>query len=99
MWLSFSTDSCSQKNDTTVRYVWESPEEQELEFGLTSKVNVRYGLLPVKSKVSFPVLNIPAELEDYIKPRQNIDSDKPEIVEKATEIARGEDDLFIVVFA
>ena len=37
-------------------------------------------------------------LEQYLEPTETIDSDHPDVIAKASELAEGEDDLFVVAF-
>lgn len=52
----------------------------------------------VDAKVPFPIIDLPQELMPYTVPRQVINSDHPQIIHLGSELAEGEDDLFVVVY-
>ncbi|KHO45163.1 MAG: transglutaminase protein [archaeon GW2011_AR3] len=85
-------------NDSAINYVWEPPGTDSVGFAMDSMVKVTYGFMPVDRKISFPLLELPEDLQKYVIPQKNIDSEKREIIEKASELAKGESDLYVVVF-
>src|SRR3989338_10602718 len=85
-------------NDSAINYVWEPPGTDSVGFAMDSMVKVTYGFMPVYRKISFPLLELPEDLQKYVIPQKNIDSEKREIIEKASELAKGESDLYVVVF-
>lgn len=96
--LSLQTNPQAENNGTALKYSWESPKEQQLSFSMDSEVRITYGYLPVSKKIHFPIENLPEEYRDYTIPQNNIDSDNRAIIDKANDLAKGNDDLYLVVF-
>lgn len=79
-------------------FIWDSPEEDKLEYSVNSIVKVENKFEKVYEKISFPLIEgIPAEISEYKNPTEKIDSGNPEVVKLANQLAEGEDDLFIVI--
>ena len=81
-----------------VRYSWLSPEERKLDFSLSAVVETTNGFVEVKEKIPFPLRNLPDEFDIYIEPQENIDSASEDIIRTASDIVKGEDDLYEAVF-
>lgn len=81
--------------DETVLYRWNSLEDR-YDFSLESQVRTVNYVHEIPH-ISFPILEVPKEIEKYLSPTENIDINQ-EIINKATEISAGETDLFEVVF-
>jgi len=76
-------------------YRWESPTETQLDFGYKGLVKTETNFKKVKNKVKFP---IEVEgLEEFISPTLTITSEDVLIIDKAAELAEGEDDLYVLV--
>ncbi len=113
MYVSYSTglfpkDTSTQKvlsqeitpnakvNSTEMVYEWNHPKANV--FDATSRSIVRTRLDPVRIRqAEFPV-KIPVELQRYTQSTPNIDANDPEIVNLASGLAEGHDDLTEVVF-
>jgi transglutaminase-like putative cysteine protease len=76
-------------------YEWQSPSPGVLTFSLQSIVTTRSQMIPVTSKVAFPI-DVP-ELKKYTQPTISIDSNE-RINRLASQLAEGEDDLYVVAF-
>ncbi|NQV08842.1 transglutaminase domain-containing protein [Candidatus Woesearchaeota archaeon] len=85
-------------NETLIRFEWKDPEETELDFEVSAIVQTRNAFVEVREKIKFPILNLPDEFDEYMIPRSNIDSDNRAIIETASNIVEGEDDLYEAVF-
>jgi len=96
--LSLQTNPQAENNGTALKYSWESPKEQQLSFSMDSEVRITYGYLPVSKKIHFPIENLPEEYIEYTTPQSNIDSNNPAIIDRANDLAKGNDDLYLVVF-
>lgn len=68
------------------------------EFKVKAETVLRHYFIQVTDKTPFPLQVIPAELIKYTKPSSVIDSGDEEIHTLASSIAKGEDDLYRVVF-
>ena len=84
-----------EKGDT-VTFTWKE-YNPELSFGIDSVVNTRTNFNKVNQKISFPIKEDLSDYKPYLKPTSLVNSDDPRIIEKANEIVKGEDDLFVVV--
>ena len=81
-----------------VLYKWNDKKFGTKEFGYSTKINTYNERIKVEFKVPFPLQDIPDELSAYTLPSQTIDSDDPDVIAKAVELAEGEDDAFKVAF-
>lgn len=77
-------------------FEWDSPEMGEQEFILQSRVVTQRERGKVTQKINFPI-EVSEELLEYTKPTITIDSDDPEIIKLASQLAQGEDDMYVVV--
>jgi len=96
--LSIETDPVAEIEEGAAVFRWDDPSKEELDFRLKSDVKVYNKILEVKDKVNFPLGDLPGDIEAYTMPSETIDSDDKEIVRLASEIIKGEDDLYVVVF-
>jgi transglutaminase-like putative cysteine protease len=78
-------------------FEWDDKQIEEKQYGYTALVNTINSRNKVKNRVQFPLSKIDVD-HDYLLPTLKINSDNPDIIAKATEIAEGEDDLFKVTF-
>jgi transglutaminase-like putative cysteine protease len=78
-----------------VRFSWPRPQESTLTYSYRAVVDVANDAPRVRAKIPFPV-RIDA-FKQFQQPSKNIDSNHPAIIAQAQEIAKGEDDLFVVV--
>ncbi|MBT4936160.1 transglutaminase domain-containing protein [Candidatus Woesearchaeota archaeon] len=92
-------DSTGIIQDNGVMFTWNEPSLGDKEYGYTTILKTENQRKEVQYKVPFPIhpRNIKG-YEEYLEPTITIDSNNPEIVAKATELAQGEDDLFKVAF-
>jgi transglutaminase-like putative cysteine protease len=89
-----------QPDETGKGYVifrWENPGLGTYTYNINSEIITQVNRNKVKQKVDFPIKNLDPELDKYKNPTPNIDSDDPEIVKTASQLAEGEDDAYIVV--
>ncbi len=78
-------------------YIWNEPRDQMLNFSLKSKLTSSSNSPKIKKKIQFPTV-VPDELKIYTRTTAHIDSNNPAIRAQASEIAEGENDVFIVLF-
>src|SRR3989338_5822205 len=52
----------------------------------------------VRQKIDFQIQELPEDIIAYTKPSETIDSNNEDIVRIASELAKGEDDLYVAVF-
>ena len=90
-------ESTGKIRDNTVYFEWDTPSIEEQRFGYSAYVTTVNQRKQVRKKVPYPLTDITG-YEQYTLPSEKIDSNHPEIVRKAAELAEGEDDLFKVSF-
>ena len=95
--MSLSTNPEATQSQDSVQYVWKNPSENKLDFSLSSTIRLLNNQVPVKEKIRFPIQK-QAGLDQYIKPSKTIDSDNAAIFQLANTLAKGDDDLYSVVF-
>ncbi|MDP3765723.1 MAG: transglutaminase-like domain-containing protein, partial [Nanoarchaeota archaeon] len=75
---------------------WENPRDK-ISFGYDARLKTSNNIVGVKEKIPFPIKNIPDDIKQFTKPSEIINSDDEDIIGFASEIAQGEDDLYVVV--
>ncbi len=75
---------------------WENPRDK-ISFGYDARLKTSSNIVGVKEKIPFPIKNIPDDIKQFTKPSEIIDSNNEDIIGFASEIAQGEDDLYVVV--
>ncbi len=96
--LSFFTNPAAAKTSKGVSFYWKRPSDQKLSASINSVVESRRWQPEINEKVAFPISQLDPALITYTKPSPMIDSDNPYISQLASQIANGEDDLYVVVF-
>ncbi len=81
-----------------VIYKWYDSGLGEYNFLMEAELKNNVNLKKVKGKIKFPIQDLDEDYEKYTKSTENIDADDPEIIKMASEIASGQDDLYVVVF-
>ena len=94
--ISSKIEPEAQIIEDSLNFEWTDVEEEKLNFKTNYKIKINEQLKKIKSKVNFPIKDLPEEYIQYTKPSENIDSSNPEIIKLASSLAEGEDDLFIV---
>jgi hypothetical protein len=90
-------DSIGAVEQNEVVFEWNDKKLGEKEYGFKAKIKTEDERIEINKKISFPLTNVES-YEKYLEATEHIDKNYPKIVEKATELAEGEDDLFRVVF-
>lgn len=88
-----------QSQDSYLLFKWQDQRIENKDFGYTAMIETNNLRQKVKTKITFPIAESKvSQYQQYLQPTITIDSDHPKIVQTATELAEGEDDLFKVVF-
>lgn len=85
----------------SIKFNWDEPEDDVLPFYISATVKTDGRHVPVKRHITFPIerYDINSEILPYLDSQTNIDSDHPEIISLAKELAENNgDDLYKVVF-
>ena len=81
----------------SILYRWDDPEFGKYGFKVDADVKLKNVRNEIKTKVNFPLRNVPKDISKYLKPSATIDSDNEDIIRLANLLAQGEDDLFVVL--
>ncbi len=95
--ISLKTSPTPDDMGEAINFRWDNPEAGKLGFSVNSEIMTNDRRIKVKEKVSFPIRDVPSSVLIYTRPSETIDSDNPEIIKLASELASGEDDLYVVV--
>ena len=79
-------------------FEWIKPDVGELSYSAVYEVTTRNAPVPITRKGSFPISDFEDEVIKYTAESDNIDWQNPDIIELASSLAAGEDDLFVVVY-
>ncbi|MBI2574292.1 transglutaminase domain-containing protein [Candidatus Woesearchaeota archaeon] len=96
--LSMGTSPEAETGNGVMQFSWQSPQPGELAAMMNMTVEVKPWQPKVREKVAFPIRELDPALLPYTTPSENIDSDNPDIVRLASQLAEGEDDLYMVAF-
>jgi len=95
--LKFYTNPKGELTDKTLKFTWKRPEGK-IDFRLNADVKTTNTIKEIRHKIDFPIEEMPKEIEIYTKPSETIDSNDEDIVRIASELVKGEDDLYAAVF-
>ncbi len=76
---------------------WENPN-QDLKFKVYSEELTKINFKKINKRINFPISENLDEFSDYLKETETVTSNDPKIIEKANELAQGEDDLFLLTY-
>jgi hypothetical protein len=92
------TDTTGEVKEDLVYFYWDNPEIESKQYYFNSVVKTKNERLEIKNRLKFPIEDDLKEYFNYLQPTETIDSNTPEIIQKASELVEGEDDLFKAVF-
>ena len=95
--ISFAASPETDVDDKTISFKWKRPEGR-IDFRYAAEVKTKYSISQVREKIDFPIENLPSDVIVYTMPSKTIDSNEEGIIRIASELAEGEDDLYVVVF-
>ncbi len=96
--IYFQTSPEAELDGNSLKYRWSRPEDKKLAFSMSADVKAYNKIPQIKEKIKFPLELLPDEVIEYTKPSKTIDSGNEEIIRLASELARGDDDLYSVAF-
>jgi len=96
---SLATEPEAETINNSLVFEWESPEQKTIPFSFNAEIETKNTIKKIYTKIHFPLVNIPDKAKNYIKPTENIDSNKEEIIKMASSIAAGGSDLYSVVYS
>tara|TARA_Y100000310_G_scaffold263158_1_gene273198 strand:- start:1326 stop:3320 length:1995 start_codon:yes stop_codon:yes gene_type:complete len=92
--LEIKPDADVENN--AMQFSWQDPKNK-INFGYKTKIKTNSNIVQIKEKIKFPILDLEEELRQYTRPSEIINSDDEDVIGFASEIAEGEDDLYVVV--
>ncbi len=95
--LKFYTNPEAELADKTLKFTWKSPEGK-IDFRLNADVKTTNTIIQIKQKINFPIEELPADVLIYTKPSETINSNDEGIIRLASELVKGEDDLYAAVY-
>ncbi len=95
--LKFDTSPKAELRENQLKFTWKRPEGR-IDYKLNAEVKILNILQEVRQKIDFPIQELPEDIIVYTKPSETIDSNNEDIVRIASELAKGEDDLYVAVF-
>src|SRR3989338_7509437 len=95
--LSFDAGNFGKLESDSVVFTFDNPSSDVLEYAYTADIRTFNRVLGVRNKIKFPLEGLPEGLESYIEPAEIIDSNDPAIIEAASKVAEGDDDLYSIV--
>jgi len=96
--LNIQTEPFSEIKDGNAIFRWDKPDEKELKFSVKSDIKSLNKIFKIKNNIKFPLSELPDDVKVYTRPSETIDSDDKKVVRMASEIIKGEDDLYVIVF-
>ena len=98
--IDFSPYPKAKLNNSKLFFKWENIDYNNYNFGINSKIKTNNFFVEFndKSKLNFPITNLNKSLIKYTKPSKHIDSENVLIKHKASEIVKGETNLFSAVY-
>jgi len=94
--IYFKTEPKADIEGNAILFNFQNPKNN-INFGYNTKILTNNNIVKIKNKIKFPILDLPEELKQFTQPSEIIDSNNESIIRLASEIAEGEDDLYVVV--
>jgi transglutaminase-like putative cysteine protease len=85
-----------EESADAIVFTWKNPTKDQIDFTLDYDMVTRNYLKPISTKVTFPV-EIDSKLKPYVQVTPTIDYTDKDIINLASDMAYGEDDLYVVV--
>ena len=94
--IAFDLSPEAKKENNALLFEWQNPKEK-ISFGYKAKIRTSNNIIKITKKVPFPIVDLPDELKQFTQPQEIIDSNNGDIIELASKLVEGEDDLYVVV--
>ena len=95
--LKFYTNPEAELDENSLKFTWKRPEGK-IDFRVNADVKTINTFPQISQKIKFPVEDLPEDVLVYSKPSKTIDADDEDIIKLASELVKGEDDLYAAVF-
>lgn len=94
--LNLETEPEAKRINHDYEFKWLDPEEGDYGFNLKAEVKTKNYKHKVAEKIYFPV-SVGEEYQEWLESSELIESDDASIIQQASDIAKGNDDLYDVV--
>ncbi|MDP3765037.1 MAG: transglutaminase-like domain-containing protein [Nanoarchaeota archaeon] len=95
--LKLYTNPTADFSGNSLKFTFKRPEGK-FDFKLNAEVKTTNTFPEIRRKISFPIEELPKDIIQYTKPSETIDSNDEDIIRTASELVKGEDDLYAAVF-
>ena len=95
--LRFYTNPKAELEENQLKFTWKRPEGR-IDYEVNVEVKTSNAMHEIRQKIGFPIQEIPEDIIPYTKPSETIDSGNDAIIRLASELVKGEDDLYAAVF-
>jgi len=95
--LKFETEPGGKIENNALNFRFENPTERNLYFNYDADIRIYNRIISVREKIPFPIGGVPEELKMYSQSANIINSDDKDIIELASRLVEGENDLFVAV--
>jgi hypothetical protein len=96
--LEIGTEPSGTIKDGVALFRWDNPSDKRLNYMVESTLKSYNKIIPIDDKVNFPLKDLPQDVMIYTRPSKTIDSDDKDVIRMASEIIKGEDDLFVIEY-
>ncbi len=95
--LRFETEPAGKVENNALNFRFDEPSKKNLYFYYDTDIRIFNRIISVREKIPFPIKEVPEKYKIYLQSEDIINSDDEDIIELASRLAEGEDDLFVVV--
>ena len=95
--LRFYTNPKAELEENQLKFTWKRPEGR-IDYEVNVEVKTSNAMHEIRQKIGFPIQELPEDIIPYTKPSETIDSGNDAIIRLASELVKGEDDLYAAVF-
>lgn len=96
--LEFTPGQNMERRGNSIIATWNQPSPGELQARAKYTLEIGRWQPKIRGKAEFPIANVPADIVQFLQPTAEVDSSSIAVIQKASELAEGEDDLYEVVF-
>jgi hypothetical protein len=94
----FQVTPANYQKDNNLIFNWNNPNKDNYEIKIDSNIRTINMPKKIEKKVKFPIDNIPKGYELFLEETELMDYNNEAIIELASELAEGEDDIYELIF-
>ena len=91
------TNPKAEISEDSLKFEWKRPQDR-IDFSINAEVKTTNVFPEIRQKINFPIEELPKDVIAYTKSSETIDSGDEGIIRIASELVKGEDDLYAAVF-